>query len=411
MIMRVRCAILALGLAIGAGACSSSTADTTGSTSRADDCVTIDTFKELIVVEESVLTDARSHNAVNGPWSFRHVIDELAPPGVDRGDYVLGWLREWVGTKSYNGVPLDRPEEPRNRTMEDRIICPWLRSTPANRCNDDCSSCVTQKLDLALAPFRLIAISNRTDLAGNVTTLTPAGEGRLVFALTRGPGDDPASKPAALTIGVEYGLPNASAEQWARDWHALSSFPSYGEEYRAALEGLTARFTSRNVMPGRPSGSSLSQIRTNESVLNWIWQMREFTLDDGARLVVSATLNTPGQPFNNSPQLASWLSQNADAVRKGNYRLPLSLLGGSVEPLTFVWQAPNVDEPLRKAFANGTCNGCHVREDTTVNTTFQVSPFKTGTEKLAPELLQQDATIPGSLKERGVTIKSILCKK
>jgi hypothetical protein len=405
--MKSQFAAFALGAFLVCSGCSSSTSSTT---TAADSCdVTIDTFKELIVVDESVLSDKRAQNAVGGAWSFRHVMEQLAPPGVEPGQYVLEWLRGWVAARTFNGLPLDRPEELREKQMEERVICPWLRSTPANACNDDCSACSSQKLDLAVAPFRLIAISNRVDLAGMVASIMPAGEGRLVFGLTRGPADDPASPAAAMTVGVEYGLPNASPQQWAADWHALSAFTSFDEPYRAALQALTDRFVSRNAAPSRPYGSALSQLRTNESVLNWIWQMREFTLDAGGHLIGSATLNTPARPFNDTPQLATWLANNADAVRSGDYKMPLDLLGGSNEPLTFVWQAPKVDEPLRKAFANGTCNGCHVREDTTVNTTFQVSPFKKGTEKLAPQLLQEDKSVPGSLKARAETIRPMLC--
>ena len=51
---------------------------------------------------------------------------------------------------------------------------------------------------------------------------------------------------------------------WANAWHALGALPFPSEEYNAALQAITERFAGRGAMPGRPNGSALNQLRTNE---------------------------------------------------------------------------------------------------------------------------------------------------
>src|SRR3954454_22345207 len=120
MDVRFAC-VLAVAAAV-VGGCSSTSDD-----SRATcEAVTIDRFKELTIVEESVLATPRSLNATAGPWSFRHAIENMTPPGADPGDFVRGWLSSWVGTKEVNGFSTDRPTEERDGQMRHLIVCPWL---------------------------------------------------------------------------------------------------------------------------------------------------------------------------------------------------------------------------------------------------------------------------------------------
>src|SRR5262249_51208324 len=130
------------------------------------------------------------------------------------------------------------------------------------------------EIDLDRAPLELLAIVNRIDLRD--LDKGQAGEGRFVFGVL-----DPFGFPQSFTVIVEYQLPAATQQDvldWAASWHALSSHPFPSEEYNAALEALTLRFSGRNAAPGKPNGSALGQLRTNEIALEPRWQLREFTL-------------------------------------------------------------------------------------------------------------------------------------
>ena len=392
--------------ALAAGGCSSNSSNDTAA--KCD--VNVDAFKELIVVEPSVIDDARSHNATNGPWSFRHAMESMTPPTVPANVFVNSWLRVWIDQTSHNGAVLDR--EPRGGEMKSVIVCPWLKQTPSNGCDAICEHCVTQELDLAKAPFRLIAISNRMDLRKEAFHRTPAGEARLVFALTDGPADDPLSKTRAFTVALEYALPETkSIKEWSESWHALGAHPAFDEGYKAELEALTESFVARDKGVGQPNGSAISQVRTNESVLNWIWQLREFHLTKNGVLELGSTQNTPLETINNTPILTKWVAANADAIKKGNHQMPESLLGGSANAFLFRWTLPGVDDETRRAFARGTCDGCHTGDNTSSakDTAFHISPFRAGPSKLSTFFFDPTSKTPDILSQRVGISKATLC--
>jgi hypothetical protein len=368
----------------------------------------IEHLKELLVVEEDVLVDGRSKNATAGPWSFRHVMENLAPEAADPAKFTRAWLDEWVGVKELNGLRLDRPSEERDGEMRRRVVCPWLRRTPANACNDDCSTCAGETLDLGSAPFRLIGIANRIDLREEVAE-EPNGEGRFIFALTEGPADDPTSRPLPMTVVVEYLLPETrTTKQWAEVWHDLGTFPDFGEPYRAALEAVTRSFSLRGVRPSGINRSALGQIRTNESALNWIWQLREFALAIDGYLRLRPTRNTPIETLNNTPALRDHVLANRDAILSKKYEMPLFMRDGAADQLLYVWNVPGADEPLRKAFASGTCNGCHSTERPNIDTAFHVSPFRSGAGRLSPFLYDPRGG-PDELTVRAESARRALC--
>ena len=384
----LRSLVCAVALALGASlaGCSSSSESPAEVDPLASCDVKVDPFKELMIVDESVMSDARSRNATAGPWSFRYAFEQMVPPGANAAQFVKDWLLTWVKDGEFNGVTLDRPGESRAETMQEIILCPWMQRSPANKCSASCSTCDKQDLDLAQAPFRLAAIVNRMDLRGQLKPTGKAGESRFVYSLTLGAADDPASKPAAMTIILEY-VPSASrnASEWAAAWHGLSKFPSFDEPYKAELEKVTTAFAKHGTAPERANSSSLSQLRTNESVLNWVWQLREFRIDDATgQIRLNTTANTPTEALNNSAALGGWVAKNAEAIRSGQYEVPTSFLGGSSDSFIFRWTLPGVDEPTRTAFVAGTCNGCHSQDNANRNVAFHVSPFKQGVEKLSP---------------------------
>lgn len=398
----------ALVVAVCAAACGSSGTAGDGNTAAACSDLHVDRFKELIVVEPAVLADSRAQNATAGVWSFRHAIENLAPAGADTSAFVTAWLEDWVQTKDVNGFALDRAGEPRDAEMNHRIICPWLQRSPANACDDTCGVCTSRTLDLSLAPFRLIAIANRMDLRNEVEG-EDAGEGRLIFSATNGSADDPASTPIPMTVIFEYALPKTrTTKEWATAWHGLGEVPGYDEPFRAALEGVTNGFTKRGANPSAQGGSALAQIRTNESALNWIWQLREFAVDASGALRLRALRNTPAAPLNNSKQLRDYVVANAASIKSKRFEMPLALRGGSADQLLFSWSLPDVDEPTRKAFAANTCNGCHSAENPSVDTVFHVSPFRQGVAKLSP-FMNDPGGKADELTARTKSLQSALC--
>ena len=370
--------------------------------------VQIDTFKELMVVDDSVITDDRSKNALDGPWSFRHAITGVMPEGADPSKFILAWLYNWVNTTEINGFKTDL--ESRVQEMNTRLVCPWLHATPANACDATCNTCAGRELDLAKAPFKLTAIANRTELADRPDSASPAGESRLLFGMTYGPGDDPKSENAALSVIFEYALPvSQTPRQWLDAWHHLGTHAAFDEPFKIELAELTERFAARGVSPERKNGSALAQMRTNESAFNWIWQMREFRLDSLGDLRLSTLHNTPGESLNNSAALRAYIVANSEAILADKNLLPLSMLAGSADQLRYRWGAPDVNEQLRAAFARTTCNGCHSGENPVIDTAFHVSPYRSGKEKLSQFLYNPADRSHDELTKRANVMSAKLC--
>lgn len=394
---------LACASTISVGACSPS------SSSDANACsgIPVERFKELIVVDDAVIRDVRAMNATDGPWSFRYAIENIAPIGEDPGEFVAKWLTEWATLGELNGYSIEgttveAAHQERALQMTRRILCPWRRLTPANACNDDCSTCTAMKLDLAKAPFRLTAINNRIDVRLQLDS-APSGESRLNFALTAGPADSPDSTVLPMAVVLEYALGDQlTTKQWAEAWHHLGSFPDFDDTYKAALESVTNGFVTRG------SGSTLGQVRTNESALFWIWQLRQFRLGQDGELHLTTMRNTPHASLNGSKVLQEYITMNADAIEADHYIVPAFLLGGAADELQFTWSFPGMSEKTRRAFATGTCNGCHV-ENTPIDTAFHVSPFKSGIGKLSKFLNNPQDQTSDELSRRQATLRTALC--
>ncbi|MEB3196363.1 MAG: LamG domain-containing protein, partial [Candidatus Sericytochromatia bacterium] len=203
---------------------------------------------------------------------------------------------------------------------------------------------------------RLLAIVNRLDLrsTGN------AGEGRFIFGVV-----DSLGQPLAFTVILEYGVPLArvgSVQAWASRWHKLAALPLGSPAYNQALQDITDTFSAAGANPAKPNGSALNQLRTNELAIGSSWELREFQISRQSGLLAQVTVKqTPKQALNNSKELASFLKANAAAVLAGRHVVPPAMLAAGNQA-TFDWQAPGVDEKVRKAFAVATCNGCHTTD-------------------------------------------------
>ncbi len=355
----------------------------------------IEPLKELMVVDRLVVEDARS--LPGGPWHFGTLIKELLPADASDkavSDFVIGWLEEWMNVINVNGFSVTpRP------AVKDQVICPWLNASTGL---SDCSGILNMKL----APFRLMAITNRID----VRKPENAGEGRFTFAVLDGPTEnpnDPNLFAKEFTVLMNYSLPVSAtkdAKAWAQEWHALSALgcdATVGcEDYNKALAKITNEFTKRELMPGKPNGNPFIELHSNEFSIGSPWELRQFNLestDRGLRMLQTTTNKTPDQSLNNSATLIQWATDNQAAILTETHVVPKNLLGGQNQEsfgAELKWNLGTLPEKVRFNFSKNTCNGCHREESAQVPSIdgfYHVSPLEpAGSGRLSPWLLNTE---------------------
>jgi len=313
--------------------------------------------KELFITNLNVVNHPTEALDPAGPFHIRTLLEAMAPAGGSAKDVLLSLVR---------GFRTDSPDLP-PRNIDQMVIDPWKRWAPDGMLlpasgipSDDDWVVNWQK-----APFRLMAIVNRIDLRLN-PTIRQAGEGRFVFCITD-PLNPEDGSPLSFTVILEYLQPAANQVQVlavAKGWHALGAIPGFNQAYIDQLKVVTHKFAGRNAMPGRPNGSALGQLRTNEIALNTGsgWELREFVLDAPTGLLRPDTTKlTPHHGLNETETLGFLIKTlGEDAV--GSF--PAALIGFRGIPggdPGFRWNAPDVDSTntiLRRISVNS-CSGCH----------------------------------------------------
>ncbi len=196
-----------------------------------------------------------------GAWSFGGLSQELAKAYYNRSvitpaeynSFIRTWLAQFSDT---------RPG------IKSQVICRWANAASGS------SACDTTILEAKNAPFKLLAISYRPDLA-DASCSDAEGEFRFTFGLTsesikgRHPSDISGTE---MTFIFEYDLKKAEhisrdASQWAQTFKHLDRVelckdfcPAYVNE----LQGLSASITNYN--PSLPLRSAIGQVRSNEIV-------------------------------------------------------------------------------------------------------------------------------------------------
>ncbi len=322
--------------------------------------IAVDRHKELLVTDRAVLSGARVDGArAEAPWSFRHLVEALAAPG-DAQAFVATWLASWQSTSTAPAqgslALLPRPD------VRSELVCPWLRLTPANGCDETCAHCTSETFDLARAPFRLLAIVNRLDLAE-----TPQGckddaaEVRFVFVATT-PG---ASTTLPFNVIFEYGANGANGAEAAdpRAWHGLASLAD--ERYAGTLERIMRSVTD---LPH----PSLKQLRTSENLgtsRGTSWELRQFERGDTG-LAASALTNTARDAVDDTPALADHVNAHFSEITSGDNAITSDLRAAfsTMPRADFRWTTPDGPSSMVDLFGLSTCNGCHAghRGDTTV---------------------------------------------
>jgi hypothetical protein len=356
--------------------------------------------KELFITDISVVDDCvrttwgpciSSKNppqpATQGAWTFGTRMASLAGTtnAATLSTFTLNWLNHWLANQTINGDPV--AARPNIQTL---VINPWLAASGGTT------------LDMKKAPFRLLAIVARLDLRENAgySGGSSAGEGRFVYNLL----DANGNTTQFLAI-FEYGLDAADCTaviQWANTWHGLGAY-AFGPGYNAALQAVTDSFATIGASPGKPNGSAINQVRTDEIQLvlpSQPWELREFKLSAKsvsvpAPLVEVTVAQTPASSpthnLQNTTAISTYINSNTAAILANNYVVPLLWsgapfrAGASPNLLNLGWDGPApsacgsiADPNARAIFAVNTCNGCHGTAET--GTTFkQVEPRNAGT--------------------------------
>lgn len=341
----------------------------------------VDPASTLLITDVDVVEDpARTYDACTdegtpmGPWTFGHLMTEIAnhsATGIHPEDFVEHWLEQWTQSQVINTWNIAA------RTGAQDLLDAWPR-LPNGR------------LDLAAAPFRLLAIVNRIDLRQNSGYGgTSGGEARFVFGLLNCQGAfDFVGDTAESTVILEYGIDKATCfgvRDWAQQWQELDSLVVGSAAFNAALQGITDQFTASNARPSQlPNRSAINQVRTNDvNFLLGLWQLRESKLcpadvDCSGNLEHATIAQTPAFQLQNTAALRDFINDNNFAILTGTHTVPLSypddeaFLGGAIDPgAGFPWlgsaalTATLFNINARREFAKATCNGCHTAETST----------------------------------------------
>ncbi len=339
----------------------------------------------LFITDLSVVEDpARTFNVFTstgnpvGAWTFGTLMKNAAntaSTGISAKAFLKSWVAHWTADETVNGQIVGKRHQ-----VIDHIIRPWLLKCNPNienvvsgctggpvtlanwACKWDHSS-ITEADLLKWAPFKLTAIVNRQDLAGNTSyarNVSNAGETRFIFSLVNpitGKIPQHLSQPgtsscnscppntqvypfvdwAGMNVILEYENVQTSRcamQSFAQSWLDLSSYPLPtnglpNTTLNAAIEAITNTVTQSGAISGNANGSALARIRTNERLLestntgmvievdwqNFDWEFRQFE--------INATSHTLQQtPLFNSPQSTLF----SDYVANSTYNTGMSSL-------------------------------------------------------------------------------------
>ena len=388
--------------------------------------VQIDPLKSVEIVHPNVVGDARASNVSGGPWSFRTLITNMAPssntPAVDA--FLRGIFESWLSDQIVNGELV--PARSGATSVLDLFTVP--NSNP-------------RQFDLTKAPFELIAIANRLDLRSP----TIAGEGRFVFGLKFPAVGSGKGFFGSMTLIMEYALPLKAPldtpAKWAAKWHELDALDPVAAPaaFNAKLQEITDMFSVRNAFVGRPNGSAINQMRSNEIQLGSPWQLREFNMNAAGQMLPATTKNSPNRAaIDNSQALLDFVSQTPALGSNDTSFMALNFpatFGGNLflgaradEDFSNRWLLPNGENQTNSVRVDNlgqlTCNGCHNENKAPGDIAFyQVSPTNStfnpttglndGTGRLSQFMTVGDpskgARRPAELNRRADDMATLLC--
>ncbi|HWZ89708.1 MAG TPA: CARDB domain-containing protein [Polyangiaceae bacterium] len=388
--------------------------------------VSVDPLRSIMVVHPNVIETSRASNLTDGAWSFRGLLERMAPTpaqaDVDR--LVLSIFSPWRNDQTVNGEVLPA------RTPVDSLILSQFMISGSS----------PSSFDLSRAPYRLLAIATRSDLR----SASDGGELRFIFGLTNN------GSPQPMTLILEYKLPFTplldTPAKWASKLHELDALDPAAPQpnaFSTKLQEITDIVTARGAYPSKPNGSAISQIRSNEIALGPVWELRELNMTGSGLMAPATTKNSPNHgAINDSTKLSDFLAQNpvlgANDTSFFSFTMPTSFegqpfLGGKAQEsdsTTFgglsvdAWflgdGAQNKDNNVAlDNFGLLTCNGCHFNNKSSTDIPFyQVSPTPVsvgadGTGRLSQFMLTGDpskgARRPAELTRRATDMTNLIC--
>ena len=369
------------------------------------------TSRELMITTPSVVDDPvrttfdNPGDPNNGAWTFGRLMRDMAPSEAEAEAFVRSMFETWRTDQTVNGFTI-----PARPAIDPQLLDAWPRLPNG-------------ELDLDRSPLTLQAIVNRIDTRS--LSQGNAGEGRFVFAVNQ-PFD---TFPQEFTVILEYDLPaetEADVLEWAALWHGLGSLPFPSEEYNAALQAVTDRFSRRGAAPDRVNGSAISQVRSNEIALSFRWELREFGLSPTTGFLEPATVKlTPDNSFNFTSILSDFVNENEGSILIERHDVPnefqgVPFLAGSSFNDLVPWFGDGsiVNNDARHKFSINTCNGCHGPE---AGVSFlQISPrffqgepaflsgFLTGTTVFDP--VTDEPREINDLRRRRLDLEMLVCE-
>lgn len=324
-------------------------------------------IRDPLVVQDPTRTRASCGGTSMGKWSFGYLMEQMAntpSTGVTGSELARTWLESWASDQTVNGWTVASRAK-----VNVKLLDPWTTASGGSG----------MPLDLAAAPFRLLAIVNRVDLRGHSAYGSgDAGELRFIFT-AMGTDCHPIFR---FNVIFEFGVPKRgcfNVKAWAQQWKNLDSLPIGSPAYNAALEALTEQIVVANANPLKANGSALNQLRTNENAFDTTgdgldWELREFQLNPISHQLHTVTVKqTPQSPIMWSTHVGGYVNANAAAITAGTHVVPLLFPGASPfrggaskYVLGSFWDArvapPIANREARHRFSLATCNGCHTGE-------------------------------------------------
>jgi hypothetical protein len=346
--------------------------------------VTVEPTHALMVTSTPVVEDpARTVNACTGAgagmgkWTFGYLMQQMANEPVS-GIPAHAFAKRWINKFAVSQTVNDFAAGPRPGVAS-QILAGWQAASGGTGAN----------LDLAKAPFKLLAIVNRVDLRENAAYAGGnAGELRFVFGAL-GPG----CSPLRFTVIFEFGVKASGCKNiraWAQKWTNLPT-PVGSAAYNAALEAITEEVVKAGADPDKPNGSALNQLRTNDFAAAPRWELREFRIfstdSDAGHLRMVTIKQTPDFTLRGvaNTQVRDYVNTNAATIKLDKHVVPLDFpagtpfLGAATQyDNNTIWNQTGItDREARHHFSLNTCDGCHAGETNTFFT--HVNPAGFGT--------------------------------
>jgi hypothetical protein len=212
-------------------------------------------------------------------------------------------------------------------------------------------------LNVRKHPFRTTSIVNRIDLMAlsPYGTIDSCGEARVTYAYQPDEVFEQHEFPAGrMTIIAEFGVPNDGflCREWGAQWARLSELDLESEEYREALSNITSQVFD---------GPHLNQLRTNEFIEFFEWELREFHRQRGG-LIQVAVAQSPDASLGDHPRFIDWVLANSQSILDNDYVVPAPLLGASSIEDGRSLQLPEELGREEDMLNFNTCSGCHLTE-------------------------------------------------